>query len=353
MPQKHRRLTEAALFWPLCVLVLLIVVNIFLTRGFLTIEWKDGRFSGIIVDILNRSTYIGIISVGLTLVIATGGIDISVGSVVAISGAIAAYLIGGELILQGSEQVLVTRTPMGVAIVMALLISTVIGLWNGFLVSRLRIQPIVATLVLMVAGRGIAQLITNGQIITIYYKPYYFIGNGTLLGIPFSLYILAFVLGVVVLVTRKTALGLFIEAIGSNRTASRYSGIREERILLWSYAFCSFCAGVSGLLVSSNVKSADGNNAGDLFDLDAILAVVIGGTSLNGGKFNLAGSVLGAIIIQTLTTTIYSIGVPPQVNLVIKSVVVFLVSMIQSENFRSLFRGGSRRLVQLTTRSGI
>ena len=320
------------------VLVLLLLINAFLTRGFFTIEWKDGRFSGILVDILNRSTYIGIIAIGLTLVISTGGIDISVGSVVAISGAIAAYLIGGELVLQGDQQILVTRTPMGVAIVAALAASLLLGMWNGLLVSRLRIQPIVATLILMVAGRGIAQLVTNGQIITIYYKPYYFIGNGTLLGIPFSIYILLAVLILVILATRRTALGLFFESIGVNRTASRYSGIQEQRIVFWSYAFCAFCAGVSGLLVSSNVKSADGNNAGDLFELDAILAVVIGGTSLNGGKFNLAGSILGAIIIQTLTTTIYSIGVPPQVNLVIKSIVVFLVSMLQSENFRALFQ---------------
>jgi len=338
MQFKTKRLQESTLFWPFMVLVLLLLINAFLTRGFFTIEWKDGRFSGILVDILNRSTYIGIIAIGLTLVISTGGIDISVGSVVAISGAIAAYLIGGELVLQGDQQILVTRTPMGVAIVAALAASLLLGMWNGLLVSRLRIQPIVATLILMVAGRGIAQLVTNGQIITIYYKPYYFIGNGTLLGIPFSIYILLAVLILVILATRRTALGLFFESIGVNRTASRYSGIQEQRIVFWSYAFCAFCAGVSGLLVSSNVKSADGNNAGDLFELDAILAVVIGGTSLNGGKFNLAGSILGAIIIQTLTTTIYSIGVPPQVNLVIKSIVVFLVSMLQSENFRALFQ---------------
>lgn len=338
MRLKLTRFKESNLFWPLCILLVLLVINGFLTRGFFSIQWRDGRFTGILVDILNRSTYIGIIAIGLTLVIATGGIDISVGSVVAISGAIAAFLIGGELVMQGSEQILVTRTPMGIAIFIALVASTLIGMWNGFLVSRFRIQPIVATLVLMVAGRGIAQLITNGQIITIYYAPYYFIGNGSILGVPFSLYVLATVFILVTLITRKTALGLFIESIGVNRTASNYSGIKEQRIVFWTYAFCSFCAGISGLLVCSNVKSADGNNAGDMFELDAIFAVIIGGTSLNGGKFRLAGAVLGAIIIQTLTTMIYSIGVPPQVNLVIKSIVVFAVSMIQSEYFQSLFR---------------
>lgn len=342
MKLKVRPLNQFKLFWPLMVLLLLVIINVFLTKDFFVIEWKDGRFSGILVDILNRSTYIGIIAIGLTLVIATGGIDISVGSVVAISGAVAAYLIGGELVLQGDQQILVTRTPMVVAIPAALAVALVLGMWNGVLVTRWKIQPIVATLILMVSGRGIAQLVTNGQIITIYYTPYFFIGNGTFLGIPFSLYLLLAVLALVIVITRKTALGLFLESIGVNRTASRYSGIQERRIVFWSYAFCAFCAGVSGLLVSSNVKSADGNNAGDLFELDAILAVVIGGTSLNGGKFSLGGSILGAIIIQTLTTTIYSIGVPPQVNLVIKSIVVFLVSMLQSENFRALFLFGRK-----------
>ena len=335
-----RRFTESGLFWPLMVLLFLAVLNAFLTKGFFQLEWKDGRLSGILVDIFNRATYIGIIAVGLTLVIATGGIDISVGSVVAISGAAAAYLIGGSLVLEGDKQILITRTPMFAAILGALTAATIAGMWNGLLVSRLGIQPIVATLILAVAGRGIAQLITNGQIITIYYTPFHFIGNGAIAGLPFSLYVMAAVLVLAVLATRKSALGLFIESIGVNRTASRFSGVNEKSIVFWSYAFCAFCAGVSGLLVSSNVKSADGNNAGELYDLDAILAVVIGGTSLNGGKFNLAGSVIGALVIQTLTTMIYSIGVPPQVNLVIKAVVVFVVSLLQSENFRALFRRG-------------
>jgi simple sugar transport system permease protein len=226
------------------------------------------------------------------------------------------------------------------AIVGALAAAALAGMWNGLLVSRLGIQPIVATLILAVAGRGIAQLITNGQIITIYYTPFHFIGNGTIAGLPFSLYVMAAVLLLAALATRRTALGLFIESIGVNRTASRFSGVNEKRIVFWAYVFCACCAGVSGLLVSSNVKSADGNNAGDLYDLDAILAVVIGGTSLNGGKFSLVGSIIGALVIQTLTTMIYSIGVPPQVNLVIKSVVVFVVSLLQSPNFRALFRAG-------------
>ena len=146
-------------------------------------------------------------------------------------------------------------------------------------------------------------------------------------------------LAVLLLLTRRTALGLFIEAVGINPTASRFSGLRSRAIIFWVYAFCGLCSGIAGLIISSNVKSADGNNAGLLLELDAILAVTLGGTSLTGGRFSIIGSMMGALIIQTLTYTIYSIGVPPEVNLVVKSIVVFLVMLLQSETFRKkLFR---------------
>lgn len=329
-----RRIVGARLFWPLLALALMLAFNLVFTKGFFHIEIKDGHLYGSLIDILNRAAPLMLIAIGLTLVIATGGIDISVGAVVAISGALVAMLIGGTLVLKGDVQEYVTLVPMPVAILVALAVSTAAGLWNGLLVSRVGMQPIVATLILIVAGRGVAQLITNGQIITIYYKPYFFVGNGFLLGLPFSLYIVLAMLGLALFLTRRTALGLFIESIGINPKASRMAGINARNLLLCVYAFCSFCAGIAGLIVCSNVKSADGNNAGMYFELDAILAVVLGGTSTAGGKFYLLGSMVGALIIQTLTTTIYSIGVPPEITLVVKSIVVFLVMMFQSETFR-------------------
>jgi simple sugar transport system permease protein len=134
-------------------------------------------------------------------------------------------------------------------------------------------------------------------------------------------------------------LGLFIESVGINPTATRFSGINAKNIIFWCYTFCGFCAGVAGLIVCSTVKQADGNNAGLLFELDAILAVVLGGTSLNGGKFYLMGSMVGALIIQTLTTTIYAFNVPPQISQVVKALVVYGVSLLQSEKFRSKIIG--------------
>ena len=339
-----RRLTRMRMFWPLAILALVLLFNLIFNPHFFSVTIRDDHLYGALIDILNRASSMMIIAMGLTLVIATHGIDISVGAVVAISGAAAAALIGGELVLSGGTGMTdVTQAPLPLVIAGALGLSLIFGMWNGALVAFFGMQPIIATLILLVMGRGVAQLITNGQIITIYYSPYYIIGNGFFLGLPFSLYIVAVVAAVLLLLTRKTALGLFIEAIGINPTASRLAGVRARTIIFSAYAVCGLCAGIAGLIVSSNVKSADGNNAGLLFELDAILAVVLGGTPLTGGKFTLVGSMIGALIIQSLTTTIYSVGVPPQVTLVVKAVVVFVVSILQSERMRNLVGLKDRR----------
>ncbi|WP_224364690.1 ABC transporter permease [Hyalangium versicolor] len=333
-PEFLRGLARKRVFWPLLTLTLLLLFNLAVNPHFFSITLQDGHLYGSLIDILNRAAPLMIIAMGLTLVIATHGIDISVGAVVAISAAVAATMIGGQLDSSGGAQD-VTRYPLPVVILVSLAVAMLLGMWNGMLVSFFGMQPIIATLILLVTGRGVAQLITDGQIITIYYTPYFFIGNGFLAGIPFSLFIVSAVLAALLLLTRKTALGLFIEAVGLNPVAARFSGVRARAITFWVYAFCGLCAGIAGLIVSSNVKSADGNNAGLLFELDAILAVVLGGTSLGGGRFTLVGGVLGALIIQTLTTTIYSVGVPPEVTLVVKAVVVFFVSILQSDKVRN------------------
>ena len=338
-----RRLTAMHHFWAVAVLVLLLAYNLVADPHFFAISVRDGHLYGSAIDILNRAAPLMIIAMGLTLVIATHGIDISVGAVVAISGAVAAAMIGGQLVLSGGAGMEdVTQSPLTIVIPCALGVALVCGMWNGVLVSWFGLQPIVATLILLGTGRGVAQLITNGQIVTIYYSPYYVIGNGFLLGVPFSLFIVAAVAAVLVLLVRKTALGLFIEAIGINPVASRLAGIRARTITFAVYAVCGLCAGIAGLIVSSNVKSADGNNAGLLFELDAILAVVLGGNSLSGGRFYLLGSILGALIIQTLTTTIYAVGVAPEVTLVVKGLVVFAVSILQSDRIKAALAASRR-----------
>jgi ribose/xylose/arabinose/galactoside ABC-type transport system permease subunit len=327
------------LFWPCATLAMLLAANAVFNPGFWQLQWRDGHLYGSVIDILNRAAPLALVALGMTLVIATRGIDISVGAVVAIAAAVAALMIGGELVVKDGVQTHVSRFPMGLAIVAALAVAALCGLWNGLLVAKVGMQPIIATLILMVAGRGIAQLLTGGQIITVYYAPFFFLGNGFLFGLPFAVFIAAAVWVVLHLLMTRTALGLFIQAIGINPAASRLAGIRERLITVCVYVFCGVAAGAAGLVISSNVKSADGNNAGMLMELDAILAVTLGGTALTGGRFSLAGSVLGALIIQTLTTTIYSIGVPPEVNMVVKAAVVFVVMLLQSAEFRAALRG--------------
>jgi len=334
---KHR------LAWPLVTLLLLLLLNAVFNSSFLHLEWRDGHLYGSLIDILKSASPLILVSLGMTLVIATRGIDISVGAVVAIAAAIAAWMIGGSLVIVDGVATHASRFPMWAALLGALGVALLCGLWNGVLVARVGMQPIIATLILMVAGRGIAQLITNGQIITVYYAPYFTIGNGFLLGLPFAVFIAAAVWVVLHLLMTRTALGLFIQAIGINPAAARLAGLPERLITVCVYVFCGFAAGVAGLIVSSNVKSADGNNAGLLLELDAILAVTLGGTLLTGGRFSLAGSVLGALIIQTLTSTIYSIGVPPEINLVVKAAVVFVVMLLQSAEFRASVRAWVQR----------
>jgi ribose/xylose/arabinose/galactoside ABC-type transport system permease subunit len=313
------------LFKPSAALLALLLVDLIFIPGFFSLEVKEGHLYGAVIDIINRAAPLMLAALGMTVVIATRGIDISVGAQVALSGTVACMLIAGG-------------TPMPAALAAAMGAALLCGAWNGLLVAALKLQPIVATLILMVAGRGLAQLLTDGQIITVYYEPFFFIGSGYLLGLPFSLYIVAVVFAIVALMMKKTALGLFIQSVGINPVASRLAGLRTATLIFFTYVFCAACAGLAGLMISSNIKSADANNAGLLLELDAILAVTLGGTSLAGGKFSLAGSVIGALIIQTLTYTIYSLGVPPEVNMVVKSLVVFAVCLSQSAEFKNLWK---------------
>jgi ribose/xylose/arabinose/galactoside ABC-type transport system permease subunit len=337
-PSLRTVLLQHPLLRPAAALIVLLVLDALLVPGFFRLEIKDGHLYGALVDILNRAAPLMLAALGMTLVIATRGIDISVGAVVALSGTVAATLIGGTMVINNGVPEYVANTPLGTALAAAIGVALMCGLWNGVLVAGIRLQPIVATLILMVAGRGLAQLITDGQIVTVYYQPYFFLGSGYLFGVPFALYVVAALFAMTLLLVKKTALGLFIQTVGINPVAARLAGLRTATLIIFVYVFCSACAGLAGLLVTSNIKSADANNAGLLLELDAILAVTLGGTSLAGGKFSLAGSMIGALIIQTLTYTIYSLGVPPEVNMVVKAIVVFIVCISQSGEFRQLLK---------------
>jgi len=335
------------LFWPVAVLIALIIINVIHRASFVSLTMLNGHLYGSLIDILLHAAPLALVALGMTLVIATGGIDLSVGAVAAIAGAMACLHISKEAD-QNSGSGLVVALGLGV------LVALGCGLWNGLLVAGLRIQPIIATLILMVAGRGVAQLITGGQIITINSTPYHAISGGFWLTLPIAIFIAATVLAVVGLVTRRTALGLIIESVGGNAEASRLAGIRSRRFILLVYVLCGLCAGIAGFMLTSDIQAADGNNAGLWIELDAILAVVIGGTPLTGGRFSIGGTVLGALIIQTLTTTVYALGVDPQTSLLFKAIVVIIVCLIQAPAFRARIAkatGFGRRRPPTTTES--
>jgi len=323
--------------WPVVALCVILLFNFFFTPGFFRITIKDGHLFGSLVDILNRGAPTLLLTLGMTLVYASGGVDLSVGSILAISGALAAYLIRPGY-ANGILEYPDPPTSILVAIALPLLLSLAAGAWNGFLVAYLDIQPIIATLILMVAGRGIAQLITKGQIVIFIHPPFEFVGGGFLFGLPFPVVLTIIMIAITFFLTRKTALGMFIEAVGANPKASRFMGLQSQKIKLMIYIFSGFCSGLAGLMICSNIRGADANNAGLFLELDAIASVIIGGT-INGGRFTLAGSVVGTLIIQSLTTTILTRGIAPEVTLVYKAIVIILVVLIQSENFRKLLTG--------------
>jgi simple sugar transport system permease protein len=333
-----RRIRESRLFWPLAALALILLTDAIFAPGFFKIGILDNHLFGNLIDVFNNSAPLMLVALGMTLVIATGGVDLSVGAVIAISAAMGAVLInpalGNRLITNDILTKDATNTPLWLIVLADLAAGTLCGLWNGLLVSRGKIQPMVATLILMVAGRGIAQLITNGQIMTIYYTPYFYFGNGFILGLPVSIYIVAIVFAIAWVVVRKTSIGLFIESVGVNAKATYYSGISEKNIKLFVYVFCGFCAAIAGLILSSYVHSADGNNNGLNYELDAILSVVIGGTLMTGGRFSLLASVIGALIIWTFTITMYTFGVPANALLAGRAVLVLVVILLYSDYTR-------------------
>lgn len=330
------------LAWPLLALSVLLVFNFFFTPGFFHIEMRGGRLFGSLIDVLNRGTPVMLLALGMTLVIATGGVDLSVGAVMAIAGAIAASLITRPDYALLS--VINVHGSITAVILIALVCATAAGLWNGLLVALLDIQPIVATLILMVAGRGVAQLLIDGQIITFENPAFEFLGGGFLFGLPFTIYIVGAAFALTAALVRGTAIGLFIESVGNNASASRLAGVNARRVKIFVYAFCGLCAGMAGLIATADIKASDANNVGLYLELDAILAVALGGTSLSGGgRFSLAGTLIGALLIQTLTTTILTRGISPMLTLVVKAAVIIAVCLLQSDSARALISRRGRK----------
>lgn len=315
------------LLWPLAALAILLAFNALRDPAFFHLRLVEGRLTGAMIDILNQGAPVILLALGMTLVIGTGGIDLSVGAVMAVAGAVAA------------DQ-LHSGAPTAAALAAAVGAGLAAGLWNGSLIALVGLSPIVATLILMVAGRGIAQLVSNGEIIDIAPDAAILaIGRGSLLGLPVPVLMALGAAAAVAGVARLTSLGLFIECVGGNEQASRYAGLAVRSIRLAAYAIMGVLAAIAGLIDAADIAAADANNCGLYLELDAILAVVIGGAALTGGRFSIAGSLLGAIIIQTISTSILRAdfggrSVPVELNLIIKATFVLALCLVQSSEWR-------------------
>lgn len=325
-----KKITGNRLFMPLiCLAAVLIVGGIFIP-DFFKISINNSVLYGYPVDIINRASEVVILAIGMTLVTASsGGQDISVGAVMAVAAAVCCQILSG-----GETSVNEFANPLVLAILAALLAATLCGAFNGFLVAKLNIQPMVATLILFTAGRGIAQLVTKGQITYIRVDSYKVMGG--FLGkcpVPTPVFFAIAAVALAFLVLKKTALGLYIESVGINGAASRLIGLNSTMIKFLTYVICGFLAGVAGVVASSRIYSADANNIGLNLEMDAILAVALGGNALGGGKFSLMGSVIGAYTIQALTTTLYAFRVSSDRLPVYKAIVVIAIVIIQSPAF--------------------
>jgi len=326
--------------WPLAALLLILLVDSVISDNFFGLRIVNdplygGHLYGNLVDILKNAAPVLILATGMSLVIATRGIDLSVGAIMAICGAVAAVLVG-----KGDSP---TALPVPLIILVSIGVGAICGLWNGILVAFFDIQPIVATLILMVAGRGIAQMITQATIATFVNEGLAFLGVGYIFSLPVSIFISLGLLILIYLLVRRTAIGLMIESVGANDKASYYVGINARLIKLFAYVVSGICAAIAGLIATANIRGADANNAGLYLELDAILAVVIGGASLNGGRFYLGLSAIGVLIIQSMNTGILISGIQPEFNLVVKAIVVLIVLLIQSEIVRNFIGRRFRR----------
>jgi len=302
----------------LIALFLLVLFNIAFTPNFVSVQTFYVN--------MTQVAAIVIVAVGMTLVIATGGIDLSVGSLMAISGALAPLIFLETLVDLPHPMI-----GVALAFVVPVLVAGAFGWFNGFLITRYQIQPIVATLVLFIAGRGIAQVMTNGNLQVFRVPEFQFIGLGRVFGLPFQLIIMAVVVAIAAWVMRRTLFGRQILAVGGNERAARLSGIGVARVKRRVYMISGLCAGIAGLIVIAINSASDANLIGLGIELDAIAAVAVGGTLLAGGRASITGTLVGALIIQLVRYTLLANGVPDAAALVVKAGLIILAVWVQRQ----------------------
>ncbi|WP_206475780.1 ABC transporter permease [Microbacterium sp. KRD172] len=329
-----RDLARKPFFWGVVAILALLALNVLKDPTYLaiTINPNNGNLVGNLIDILRQAAPIMMIAIGMSLVIATAGIDLSVGSLMAVAGAVSMEFLKN---VGDSSSVGVALAAVG----LSLLVTGILGAVNGILVAYVGLQPFIATLVLMLAGRGIAKVITGGQNTAASNDPYRWIANGYVIGIPVVFILALLIVLAVGWVVRRSALGLMIEAIGINPKASRMAGIKPKGLLLTAYILSGVLAGVAGIMSVGSVMTVDISRTGYQLELDAILAVVIGGASLMGGKFSLSGAFVGALLIATLDKTVLYLGISSSATPAFKAIVIIVICLLQSERVRNWFQG--------------
>jgi galactofuranose transport system permease protein len=293
------------------VLLAMLVFNLLFTPHFWSLQTFNVNMTQVVTIV--------IVGIGMTLVVATGGIDLSVGASMAISGALAPMLF---MNIPG---------PGGIALafVLPVIAAAVCGVFNGMLVTKLSVQPIVATLVLFIAGRGIAQVVTDGSLQAFDNPTFQWIALGKVAGVPFQVLLMLALVAFFVWVVRKTLFGQQLLITGGNEKAAYLCGVPTARVKLIAYTICAALAGLAGLISISVNSSSDANVVGLGIELDAIAAVAVGGTSLMGGKAYIGGTLIGALIIQLLRYTLLAHGIPDAAALVVKAAIIIAAVYVQ------------------------
>ncbi|HYY58782.1 MAG TPA: ABC transporter permease [Pyrinomonadaceae bacterium] len=291
----------------LIALVLLVLLNVIFTPNFAA--WSN--FWNILLQVAPTM----LVAVGMTLVIATGGIDLSVGSVMAIASALAATNLDRGV---------------GVAILLALAVALGVGAFNGALITGFRIQPIIVTLALLIAGRGIAQVISNGgQLIPFSNPTFEYLGKGYAGPMPFQVLVMILVVALAIFIMRMTSFGRYVVAVGGNEAAARLAGIKIHRTKIMVYALSGLLAGLAGLIETARLGASDAAKVGLYIELDAIAAVVVGGTPLTGGRATVTGTLIGALIMQVIATSFNMLLIPFSWSLVLKAAIILIAVYIQ------------------------
>jgi len=316
MEQRGFSLTRLGKHGGLIALAILLLFNILFTPNFLQLQTLS-------VNISQVAT-IAIVAMGMTLVIATGGIDLSVGAVMALSGALAPMIFGSQFGLDYPVLGLIA------ALCVPMIVAMLCGWFNGAIVAYIGVQPIIATLILFISGRGIAQVLTNGNLQTFQNPAFSYLGTGKILGLPFQGW-LAFAIAVVLaFIISRTTFGRYLLAVGGNERAASLSGGPVRKVKIGAYIVCSALAGLAGLIVVAINSASDAARNGELMELDAIAAAVVGGALLQGGRAPVFGAILGAVIIQLVKYTLLANGIEDEYALIAKAFIILAAVYLQT-----------------------